>query len=109
VAILGIEDFDVTTIDPESILLEGITPIRWSYEDVATPLVGELCDCHELNGDGYMDLTLKFDSEELVDALGLEDFAGETIPLTITGNLWEEEGETQIKGQDCVWVLDKGK
>jgi hypothetical protein len=43
VAILGAEDFDVTMIDPSEILLsrdgieEGVPPLRWSYEDVATP------------------------------------------------------------------------
>jgi hypothetical protein len=94
VAVLGTQEFDVTTIDPQTILLgregieEGIAPIRYSYEDVATPFEGELCDCHDLNGDGYLDLTLKFKTQELVDILKLKDVAGETIPLTLTGNRW---------------------
>jgi hypothetical protein len=114
VAVLGTEDFDVTTIDPATIELtregRGVAPLRWSYEDVATPFEGELCDCHDLNGDGYMDLTLKFDTQELVEKLALCDFGdGEEIPLTITGNLKEEEGGTPIKGEDCIRVLEKGK
>ncbi|NOQ37295.1 hypothetical protein GQ472_00275 [archaeon] len=115
VAVLGTYDFDVTTIDPASIRIkldpgtDGVAPVRWNYEDVATPFEGELCDCHDLNGDGFMDLTLKFDTQEVV-ALTLTDEMGETIPLTITGNLMEEFGGTPIEGQDCVRVLeDKGK
>ena len=113
VAVLGTEEFDVTTIDPESIQLNrscegcvGVAPIRWSYEDVATPFTGELCDCHDLNGDGYIDLTLKFENQELVETLKLIDEAGNTIPLTLTGNLKEEDGGTPIEGKDCILVLE---
>ena len=115
VAVLGTEDFDVTAIDPETILLSredvegGVAPIRWSYEDIATPFTGELCDCHELEGDGILDLTLKFSTQTLVDKLDLCPFDGQTIPLTITGNLKEEEGGTPIEGEDCIWVLKPGK
>ena len=37
IAILGTEDFDVTEIDPASVELEYISPLRWALEDVATP------------------------------------------------------------------------
>jgi hypothetical protein len=114
VAICGTEDFDVKTIDPGTILITregyedvGVSPLRWSYEDVATPYTGdEECGCHDLDGDGYLDLSLKFKNKEVVETLDIEDVAGEVIPLIITGNLKEEEGGTPIKGQDCVWVLD---
>jgi len=112
VAVLGTMDFDVTTIDPGSIRLTRepvdcfVQPIRWSCEDVATPFEGELCDCHDLNGDGYMDLTLKFDTQGLVSCLALEEVAEKTIPLTLTGNLKEENGGTPIIGEDCVRVLN---
>ena len=111
VAVLGTEEFDVTTIDPLTILLsreeveEGVAPIRSDYEDVATPFDGELCDCHDLNGDGYADLTLKFKTQELVATIGLEEVAGEIIPLTLTGELRENEGGRPIEGEDCIWVL----
>ena len=109
VAVLGTAEFDVTTIDPGTILLtregcEGVAAIRWSYEDVATPFTGELCDCNDLNGDGYIDLTLKFDTQELVSNLELDKVAGETIPLTVTGNLNAENGGTPIEGKDCIRV-----
>jgi hypothetical protein len=114
VAVLGSEDFDVTTIDPATIELtregyDGVSPLRWSYEDVATPFEGELCDCHNLNGDGWMDLTLKFKMQEVTDTLGLEDEVGNTIPLLITGSLMEDAGGTPIQGSDCIWVLQTGK
>ena len=36
-AILGTADFDVTQIDPASVRLAGIEPLRWANEDVSTP------------------------------------------------------------------------
>jgi len=112
VAICGTADFDVATIDPQTIRLtregveDGVAPIRWSYEDVATPYTGEPCGGHELGGDGYLDLTLKFKTQELVATLGLDAFKGEVIVLILTGNLKEEDGGTPIRGQDCVWILN---
>ena len=113
-AILGTEDFDVTTIDPESIFItiEGtdanVAPLRWSYEDVGTPYMGEEeCGCHELGGDGYLDLTLKFDTQGVIAALALENDMG-TIPLIIKGNLIDENDVgTPIQGQDCIKILAK--
>jgi hypothetical protein len=111
VAVLGTEEFDVSTIDPATILLtregldDGVAPLRWDWEDVATPFEGELCDCHDLNGDGWMDLTLKFKTQEVKETLGLGDEVSETLPLLLTGNLLEDEGGTPFEGSDCVWVL----
>jgi hypothetical protein len=111
VAVLGIENFDVTSVDPATVRLtregyeDGVSPLRGSYEDVATPFEGEICECHDLNGDGYMDLTLKFKTQEVKDALDLSDESGNTIPLLITGNLTEEADGTPIEGFDCIWVL----
>lgn len=110
VAVLGTEDFDVTEIDPASIQLTlegiegGVSPLRAALEDVATPFEGEECECHDMNGDGYLDLTLKFDMQSLVEALSLGDVAGETIPLILTGELKEEHGGTPIRGSDCVRI-----
>lgn len=114
VAALGTENFDVTTIDPTTISLshEGIgstSPTRWSYEDVATPFMGSACDCNDLNGDGYTDLTLKFDVQTLITALGLTDFAGNTIPINLTGSLKEEDGGSAIEGADCLKIIGSSK
>jgi len=60
VVIAGSADFDVTMIDPDSIQLHGVAPVRSAIEDVPY--------CNK-DRDGYMDLTLKFDTQELVDAV----------------------------------------
>lgn len=104
VAILGTEDFDVFDIDVASIRLEGISPIRSGYEDVATPFEGEICECHELGADGYLDLTLKFTTQEIVDAIGdVND--GDEVILTISGKL--SDGR-DFEGADCVVIIKKG-
>ena len=108
-AILGTEKFDVYTIDIASVRLtlngngDGVPALRSAYEDVATPFEGELCDCHDYNGDGYEDLILKFDTPDLVDMLGLDSYSGD-ITLTVKGNLFEEFGGTPIFGQDCIRI-----
>ena len=121
VAVLGMEEFDVLTIDPATVGLsrEGVvdedgwpiivSPLRWAYEDVTTPFPGELCDCHTLGPDGYLDLTLKFSTPELVEKLKLDEVAGETIPLILTGSLREGFNGDPIRGADCVSVLGKGE
>jgi hypothetical protein len=107
VAILGTEDFDVNTIDIASIRLEGVASFRSSFEDVATPVLdGNECDCNTAGPDGYADLTLKFDTEEIVGALGdVND--GDAVPLTLTGVLDEEHCGTPIIGSDCIAVIGK--
>lgn len=113
VAICGTDEFDVLTVDPASIRLtiedlEGeVAPLRWSYEDVATPYTGEEGGGHALTGDGFIDLVLKFDTQELVNTLILTYHIGETIPLIIKGNLKEENGGAPLKGQDFVRILGK--
>ena len=109
VAILGTDDFDVQYVDPASIRLSrgeypGVPPPRWAHEDVAAPFSGPTCQCHDLNGDGYLDLTLKFDSRELIQTLELNGEAGNTITLWLTGNLIPELGGTPIRGRDCILI-----
>jgi len=101
VAILGGMALDVNDIDVSSLLLEGVAPIRDSYEDVAAPVVdGEECECTDAGPDGYMDLTLKFNKSEIVEALG-EVAPGDVIELTITG---ETIDGLQIEGSDCIFI-----
>ncbi len=112
VAILGTEEFDVSQVDPASVLLEGVSPLHWAMEDVATPFAPftgkEGCDACTIEGpDGFMDLTLKFDQEEVVQVLGeVED--GQCLALRLTGNLKEEFGGAEIVGEDVVKILKKG-
>lgn len=111
VAILGTEDLDVTQVDPASVLLEGVAPLRWALEDVATPfepfISKEDClDCTDEGPDGYMDLTLKFKAEEVAAALGEVD-DGDCLVLEVTGNLKEEFRGIAIVGEDVVEIIMK--
>ncbi|NIM92515.1 MAG: hypothetical protein GTO18_02210 [Anaerolineales bacterium] len=113
IAILGTEDFDVTQIDPATVMLEGAAPLRWSLEDVATPFepyVGKVdaFDCTEEGSDGYMDLTLKFEAQEVVSALG-DVSDGQVLLLHLTGNLKSDFGGHAFYGEDVVVILEKGK
>ena len=103
VAILGTEDFDVTNIDPESVVLEGAPAIRWSMEDVSTPLGDDaaMCECTEAGPDGFIDLTLKFYRIDIINALG-EVHDGDIVPLTLAGELYDG---TSIEGVDCVVIV----
>jgi len=105
VAILGTEDFDVSTVDPATVLLEGVSPLRWSFEDVSTPVEpgDDPCECTTDGADGYMDMTLKFDHQEILAALEpVSD--GETRVLTLTGMTYDS---IPIQGQDCMVILEK--
>lgn len=112
VAILGTEEFDVSQVAPESVQLEGVSLLRWAMEDVATPFepfTGKedcLKDCTKEGPDGIMDITLKFNTQDIVSALG--DVAdGDCLVLTLTGNLKDEFGGTSIKGEDVVLIKKK--
>ena len=111
VAILGTDDLDVTQIDPATVRLSDVAPLRWSLSDESTPfipMVGkENCeDCNELGPDGYLDLTLKFNPLDVLATLGgVND--GDCIVLTLTGSLKEEFGSTPIIGEDVVVILKK--
>ncbi|MHC5185292.1 MAG: hypothetical protein ACYSPI_13630 [Planctomycetota bacterium] len=102
VAILGTEDFDVSDIDVASLRLEGVAPIRSGYEDVSTPLVeGEACDCNTEGPDGFLDLTLKFNTQEIIAALdGLS--SGDELELQLTGATLDG---IPFEGVDCVIVV----
>ena len=106
VAILGSDVLDVNDIDIDTVLLEGIVPLRGSYEDTASPVIDDTeCACTTDGADGYIDLNLKFDTQEVVEALG-DVIDSETWMLHLTGNL--KDG-TPIEGTDCIVIRKKGK
>lgn len=112
-AILGTVNLDVATIDPASIRLQGVAPVRSAFEDVATPLVPfvgkeSAFDCTATGPDGLMDLTLKFDHQAVMAALGAVT-DGEVLVLKLTGNLLQEFGGIPIEGEDVVSILKKRK
>jgi hypothetical protein len=106
VAILGAGDFDASMVDAASVLLEGVSPLRWNISDVSTPVGpdAEWCECTEEGPDGFDDLTLKFRTQDIVAALG--DVAdGEVRELFVTGQMMDG---VPFEFSDCVWILDKG-
>ena len=127
VAILGPVDFDVNDIDPASVKLEGVSCIKWAIEDVTTPYepigIPGCLDCSTAGSDGFLDLILHFNTQDIIYKLEsdnssagdielLEDVApadiedGECVALTLTGSL---VNDTPIKGEDSVLILRKGK
>lgn len=96
VAVLG-ASIDVTKIDPSTVSLQGVAPLRSAYEDV--------------DGDGALDLSLKFDVPSVVQALAnglgrpLRD--GEVVRVRLTANLLPRYGRDAIQGADDVVVRSK--
>lgn len=111
ITICGSEDIDVMDIDPNTVTLgiagiaERVNPLRWSYEDVATPYIGEDGGGHDLGGDDILDLVFYFDTQDVVNGLQLDKQRGKTLPLVIRGELFEEKGGTILWGQDYVRIL----
>jgi hypothetical protein len=106
-AILGTSGLDVSKIDPSTIKLNGVSPLRWSIEDVAAPFTGKVTDCSSCTTagpDGIADLTLKFDTQALITAIGSFS-SGQCVSVEITGKLLPQYGGKSIKGTDKVSVL----
>jgi hypothetical protein len=85
-----------------------VSPIRSNIEDVATPFDGELCDCTEEGSDGFDDLTLKFNKQEIIEALRNDNDAfnrGDTLILTLTGELLDG---TPFELEDCIIITPVG-
>jgi hypothetical protein len=104
VAILGTATFDVTTIDPSSVRLEGVPALRSALEDVATAFSGPLINatsCTEAGPDGFTDLVLFFDDSAVSAALGTVT-NGQVLVLSLWGNLKPEFGGTPITGREVI-------
>jgi len=116
VALVGTDNFDPNDVILASLELgradgvggsvspnEGPPGPHSVFDDVATPFDGELCDCHDLEGDGIADLYMKLRSQDLVVALELDDLpAGSLVELTLTGTLVDG---TPIQASDCVRIV----
>ena len=107
VVIAGSEDFDVTMINLDSIELEGATPVRSAVEDASL--------CNEVEGDGDLDLALKFNTQDLINGIRASLGEGETlqdghsVPLHLTGNLYDLTPIREKENSVRVTVLVKGK
>ena len=106
VAIVGKVDFDVTTIDADSVTIRradgqggSVSASSSAIGDVSSPGDGN-CDCATDGADGLADLVLQFNRVEMQNVLGFT--AGETdVELVIDGN---DDAGTAINGSDCVDV-----
>jgi hypothetical protein len=111
VALLGSSTFDVTTVDPASAWMgNGVPPLRWSIEDVATPygsMPEGVLDCTDLGSDGYPDLNFKFDLQELVASDEDKPEDGDVGLVSLIAQLKEEHGGKMIEGADIVRVVVK--
>jgi len=106
VAIHGSRDFDVSQIDPASLRLEGVAPLRWTLEDVGAPYLpyvgkDDCLDCATTRKDRIGDLALKFDATTLGDALG-EVTNGECRVIHLAGAL---KNGCPIVGEDVLKLL----
>lgn len=112
VAVCGTNTFDVHTIDPKSLTLSLnggkniVKPLIWSYQDVATPWTGPDGGGHSAKGDGYLDLTLKFQCYQVIHVLKLFNYPGETLRLTLTGTLKKTMGSNPVSGHDYVQIAN---
>ena len=62
-----------------------------------------MCDCHEMEGDGIDDLTMKFSTPDVVDVLELDALEpGETVELVVSGTL--QDG-TPFSASDCILIV----
>jgi hypothetical protein len=114
VAVLGSANFSVSSLDPASLTLSGVTALKFSIEDVATPFAGEKVDCQSCTvqgADGFPDLVLHFDTQAVLDAIKAslaESGAGLTDGACL---LLKLEGRTQdgiqISGEDTIRILNK--
>ena len=103
-AIVGTESFDVTEIDVSTLLLEGVAPLRSSYEDVTRPVTSiNECACATGGPDGFVDLTLKFSRQEIAATIGPSE-VNDVVELTLTGTLTDG---TPFEASDCVTIVGK--
>ncbi len=108
VIVLGKRGFRIGRIDPMSARLEGVAPLSFVIEDVATPINGrKYAKRHKqrakIETDGIDDLALEFDTQAIAQAVG--DLNGDhMLVLELTGKL--KDG-TPILGEDIV-VIQNG-
>jgi hypothetical protein len=119
-AILGTNCFDVGKLDPDTIVLyvdnevDSIRPIRYALEDVATPYEPFLDKPLSLNScttggrDGKQDLTMKFDTQQLVALLSDVDIPDDgLIKVFVKGKTKSEYGSHEILGEEVMKLVGK--
>lgn len=103
VVLLGSDNMDVSAIKTDSLLLNGVAPVRTVIDDAAA--LTEEGACETDFADGYNDLVMKFDRQAIVAAIGdVED--GEVVTLTLTGSSF---GDEAIEADDIITIIDNTK
>ena len=111
VSILG-NKFDIEQVNIESIQMTvsgslqeaPVFPIQIDKADTGTPFVGEDCECHDLAGDGLLDIDLKFDKQQVVEAFGLREYEdGAFVELKVTGGM---KGGFEFVARDCIRIIN---
>jgi subtilisin-like proprotein convertase family protein len=119
VGVLGTADFDVTDVDISTLRIaradgmgglvapnEGPPGPHTVVTDVGTPYGGDPCGCHDLDGDGIQDLSMKFRTDDVVSGLNMDEFMpGALVELVVSGEL--NDG-TPFQGADCVRLVPPG-
>jgi hypothetical protein len=76
------------------------------YEDTGTPLDGAQCACNSAAGDGIVDLSMKFKTQDMVTAMHLDELStGALVPLKFTGQL--SNGQA-FEAFDCLRLVPPG-
>lgn len=102
-ALLGSDSVDVRQIEASTLRLEGVPPLRYNYDDVSRPGPDVECGCSSEGPDGYLDMTLKFDTPTLIAALGpVTDREVRTV--TLTGVF--KDG-SRFTATDCILIIDQ--
>jgi hypothetical protein len=109
VAILGSRDFDVNYIDTNSVLVEGVRPVRFLVQDVAAPSVPTTnkvtaTDCTSEKRDGFRDLVVYVDAARLRGALK-PLVSGTVSRVRISARLMPYFGGGSISGEDLVLII----
>jgi hypothetical protein len=98
ISVCGTDEFDVSNVDPTTVLLAGVAPWHWKQKD------SRLCPDGK---DGFVDLVLKFKNREVVEALGLlEEDVDEVPPLVLEGDLYDG---TAFGGEWAAEIKEYGK
>lgn len=116
ISLVGTMDFDMMNVDLSTLAISrgdgvggSLAPIMGPpgphtvLEDNATPFEGDACDCHELQGDGIIDVAMKFYSAQLSTTLELGAVPnGESVELVVSGLFLDG---TAFTASDCVVIV----